>query len=1016
MSGRSAGDLWHLTIDDLLSAPAETPRLDGPGPFVINLSASTAPIGVPPSGVPGFERLRVFQLTAKEDGRERFRLRLGFFTTAAAAEQAVSMLRARYPSAFAANASKEDLRVSARTSPTNAVSPQTSATGRHRVRTDATRKIGKKRDSKRDHGGHPQHPKANGVGNSPAQASARAQDSRQEEIVDVESILLAALKPAGSSTPRKAPTAASRPAPQPKQARARRLPLPVPAPVPKTAKAGGQTRAPQPTRPATPATVPASKVVASARSNTPTEEVPIDLHLVSRIFEAKPAPTAHTGSVPQLRTDDLDDTARRALALLTKPRDAVPAPTTPPIAKEPSPPPSPANGRGRGRGAAEIPIDLQRVEHIVDAKPTAPPTPTPAATVTRASAQVMPPAAAATQGKSRRPEEVAIDLDFVDTIVDMSRSPGDGVLAAAAAEALAMDIESSVEIQIDLHAIARAFEDQPVASDEPTHPSQESTPMPLGQSELIAAAIVSAARAEEEARARAEAEAQAEAEAKAAAEARAKAEAEEKARAELEAWIRAEAEAKVRAELEAQARLRAEAETRAAAEAEARARAEAAVRAETEARLRAEAEAKVRAEAEVRAKARAEAEAKARAEAEARAKAEAEAQARIEAETRARIEAEARARAKAEIEAAEAKARAEAEARARAKAEAEAQARAEAEAEARARAKAEAEAKAKAEAEAKAKAEAEAKAKAEAKARAEAEAKARARAEAEAKAKAEAEARAKAKAEAEAKARAEAQAKAEAEARARAEAQARAKAETEARARAAAEARAQANTIKPPVVIQDTPLADLDSTQTLRVITPLELHDDVQSKWFVVQLALSEQPVDLHTMPHLDIFDEYRLYTVAGLDQGRVLHSLRLGFFSEQVSADVVAGYLKTFFEAAEIKRVSGAEHERFADRRAKRTAHGEAKNGSDDPQRRDSTETIVLETRANEVPARRLADLTPRPGKPGKQPKPPKNKSTRPKTLGEELYEEARQVVLSESAIRRLPTNSSLWSKLFKR
>jgi hypothetical protein len=27
---------------------------------------------------------------------------------------------------------------------------------------------------------------------------------------------------------------------------------------------------------------------------------------------------------------------------------------------------------------------------------------------------------------------------------------------------------------------------------------------------------------------------------------------------------------------------------------------------------------------------------------------------------------------------------------------------------------------------------------------------------------------------------------------------------------------------------------------------------------------------------------------------------------------------------------------------------------------------------------------------------------------------EEARQVVLSESAIRRLPTNSSLWSKLF--
>ena len=957
MSGRSAGDLWHLTIDDLLSAPAETPRLDGPGPFVINLSASTAPIAVPSNGVPGFERQRFYQLTAKEDGRERFRLRMGFFKTPEEAEQAVSALRARYPSAFAANASKEDLRVSARNSPTNAASASTSATGRHRVRTDTTRKLSKKRDTKRDQGGQPQHPKGNGVGHSPAQASARAQESRHEEVVDVESILLAALKPAGGSASRKTPTAATRPAPQLKQARARRSPPPVPAPMPKTAKASGQSRAPQPARTTTPTNVPVSKAAASARSSTPAEEIPIDLHLVNRIFEAKPAATAHTGSVPQLRTDDLDDTARRALALLTKPRDSVAAPTTPPIAKD-----------------------------IIDTKPTAPPPPMPSATVTRASAQVAPPAAGATQAKSRRPEEVPIDLDFVDTIVEMSRSPGGGVLAAAAAEALAMDIESSVEIPIDLHAIARAFEEHPGAADEPTHPSQESTPLPQGQSELIAAAIVSAARAEEETQARAEAEAQAEAAA------RAQAEAEARARLELEARIRAEAEAKVRAELEIEARLRADAETRAAAEAEARARAESTVRAETEARLRAEAE--VRAEAEARAKARA------RAEAEAKARIEAESRARIEAETRARLEAESKAKT-----AAEAKARTEAEARARAKAEAEAQTRAEAEARARARA----------EAEAKAKAQAKAKAEAEAKARARAEAEAKAKADAEARARAKAEAEAKARTEAEARARAEVQAKADAEVRARAEAQARAKAETEARAKAAAEARVQANAIKPPVVIQDSPLADLDSTQTLRVLTPLELHDDAQSKWFVVQLALSEQPVDLHTIPHLDIFDEYRLYTVAGLDQSRVLHSLRLGFFSEQVSADVVAGYLKTFFEAAEIKRVSGAEHERFADRRAKRAAHGAAKNGSDDPQqRRDSTETIVLETRANDVPARRLADLTPKPGKPGKQPKPPKNRSNRPKTLGEELYEEARQVVLSESAIRRLPTNSSLWSKLF--
>jgi hypothetical protein len=215
--------------------------------------------------------------------------------------------------------------------------------------------------------------------------------------------------------------------------------------------------------------------------------------------------------------------------------------------------------------------------------------------------------------------------------------------------------------------------------------------------------------------------------------------------------------------------------------------------------------------------------------------------------------------------------------------------------------------------------------------------------------------------------------------------------------------------------VLDSPLGDVDGTQTLRALTPLELADEAQSRWFVVQLAVSEQPVELHTMPHLDIFDEYRLYTVTGIDQGRVLHSLRLGFFSEQVSANVVTGYLKSFFESAEIKRISDAEHARFTDRRAHSTADSHAPNGSGAPkQKRDSTETIVLETRTTEVPTRRLADLLTKPGKAAKPPKQPKNKSNRPKSLGEELAEEARQVVLSESAIRRLPTNSSLWSKLF--
>ena len=69
-------------------------------------------------------------------------------------------------------------------------------------------------------------------------------------------------------------------------------------------------------------------------------------------------------------------------------------------------------------------------------------------------------------------------------------------------------------------------------------------------------------------------------------------------------------------------------------------------------------------------------------------------------------------------------------------------------------------------------------------------------------------------------------------------------------------------------------------------------------------------------MPNLDIFSEYRLYSVAGLDQGRVVHALRLGFFREDIGAVAVASYLAAYWDKPAIKRVSLAERERFADQR----------------------------------------------------------------------------------------------------
>ena len=138
-----------------------------------------------------------------------------------------------------------------------------------------------------------------------------------------------------------------------------------------------------------------------------------------------------------------------------------------------------------------------------------------------------------------------------------------------------------------------------------------------------------------------------------------------------------------------------------------------------------------------------------------------------------------------------------------------------------------------------------------------------------------------------------------------------------AQARTAAPVAPAKPSIKRPVVIFDAPIEDMDSTQTLRALTPLELNDDTQSKWFAVQLALSEDPVKVESLPHIDIFDEYRLYSISGIDQARFLHSLRLGFFSAESSAQAVAGYLRASFADAVVKRVSIAEHERFAERRA---------------------------------------------------------------------------------------------------
>lgn len=121
--------------------------------------------------------------------------------------------------------------------------------------------------------------------------------------------------------------------------------------------------------------------------------------------------------------------------------------------------------------------------------------------------------------------------------------------------------------------------------------------------------------------------------------------------------------------------------------------------------------------------------------------------------------------------------------------------------------------------------------------------------------------------------------------------------------------------VAPPTkTVPAEPTHDLESTRTVRSLTLEELGDEGGPRWFIVELTSASAPFDPDHLPNLDIFSLYRLYTVVALDQGRSVHSLRLGFFGEEMPARAVANYLAGYYKEAKIKRVSVAERDRFAD------------------------------------------------------------------------------------------------------
>jgi hypothetical protein len=120
----------------------------------------------------------------------------------------------------------------------------------------------------------------------------------------------------------------------------------------------------------------------------------------------------------------------------------------------------------------------------------------------------------------------------------------------------------------------------------------------------------------------------------------------------------------------------------------------------------------------------------------------------------------------------------------------------------------------------------------------------------------------------------------------------------------AAQDRAAAGTPDP----RDIALLSPQDTQTWRDIKAQIKRDAVVH--FAVQLNWSVTPIDLARVPSLAIFNAYTLYKIEGNRDGRKWYGLRLGFFSDAVSAKQVAHYVRSEFAQVAVVPVGVNERE----------------------------------------------------------------------------------------------------------
>jgi hypothetical protein len=85
----------------------------------------------------------------------------------------------------------------------------------------------------------------------------------------------------------------------------------------------------------------------------------------------------------------------------------------------------------------------------------------------------------------------------------------------------------------------------------------------------------------------------------------------------------------------------------------------------------------------------------------------------------------------------------------------------------------------------------------------------------------------------------------------------------------------------------------------------------VEKAVYAVQLVWSVQPIDISQVPQLAIFSAYTLYGAEGNRDGRRWYGLRLGFFTDAVSAKQVAHYVRSEFSTVSVVPVTARERDR---------------------------------------------------------------------------------------------------------